>query len=58
MLFMINYGEKKVFKYLHSIAAGHFSEQGKKLKNLAALAQQANLTFLSSLFEITSHGPY
>jgi len=41
MLFVLRFGENAVFKYLHSLGAGHFSEQGKKYGNLAVFAQQA-----------------
>ena len=41
MLFVLRFGSESVFKYLHSLGAGHFSEQGKKYGNLAIFAQQA-----------------
>jgi len=41
MLFVMRHGETSVFKYLHSLGAGHFSEQGKIFGNLAIFSQQA-----------------
>jgi len=47
-LWVLRHGEGAVFKYMHSLAAGHFTEQGKSLTNLAIFSQQ--VTTLPSFF--------